>query len=140
MNEIMEAGKNKLPWAKVTPSSIYAFSYTSGTTGTPKGAMISHRNIVSVFSGINERFEFNDNDSYINYLPMAHIMERAVINAFMHFNVTIYFFSGDILKLKEDLAIFKPTIFLSVPRIYNKFYDSIKAGIEAKSPIIQKLA
>jgi len=49
---VEEGQKNKLPWAPVTPDSIYAFSYTSGTTGDSKGAMMSHKNICSVVSSV----------------------------------------------------------------------------------------
>lgn len=56
---------------------------------------------------------------------MAHILEWAAINVLLSFNVKIYFFSGDILKLKEDLNVFKPTIFFSVPRLFNKFAEAI---------------
>ena len=139
LNEVKSEGTEKKPWVKVTPSSIYAFSYTSGTTGEPKGAMITHQNIICSYKSACDRLEFLPSDTYISYLPMAHIMERLVVQVLMKYNVTIFFYSGDILKLKEDLAVFKPTIFVSVPRLFNKFHDSIKAGINEKQGFIRKL-
>ena len=138
--QIKDAGRpNIRAWAPVTPDSIYAFSYTSGTTGEPKGAMISHKNITSVFSGASDRLNGTKNDRYVSYLPMAHVMERIAFNYFFWADVKILVFSGDILKLKEDLAVFKPTIFFSVPRLYNKFYDVIQTGIKEKGGIARKL-
>ncbi len=138
--DVKTAGRAKLlPWAEVTPSDIYTFSYTSGTTGEPKGAMISHKNMSSIIAAGQDILRLETTDLYVDYLPLAHIMERIGIN-FMHSkNVPIFIFSGDILKLKEDLAIAKPTVFVSVPRLFNKFYDVIMKGINEKSGLARKL-
>ena len=63
---------------KVTPSDIYTFSYTSGTTGPPKGAMISHENFISYLSGFNNHpdVKFRKDDVYLSFLPLPHIFER----------------------------------------------------------------
>jgi len=138
--EVKEQGRAKiLPWANVTPDTIYCFSYTSGTTGEPKGAMISHRNMVGVFSGSEDRLKCSFNDVYLSYLPLAHVLERLAFNVLLVNNVRICIYSGDVQKIKEDLAVFKPTLFLSVPRLYNRFYDAIQAGIKQKSGLAQRL-
>lgn len=86
--EVLEAGEKQIqPWAQVTPDTIYAFSYTSGTTGDSKGAMISHKNICSVVGNLKYRFILNENDSYLSYLPMPHVMERVIFNCLLYFNV-----------------------------------------------------
>ena len=140
LDQVKTLGRQNIrPWASITPDSIYAFSYTSGTTGEPKGAMISHRNLVGVFPGASDRLKGTKNDRYVNYLPMAHVMERVAFNYFLYAKVKILVYSGDILKLKEDLAVFKPTIFFSVPRLFNRFYEVIQAGIKEKSGLAQKL-
>lgn len=126
-------------WAEAKPDDIYCFSYTSGTTGAPKGAMISHRNIVSLLAGSLDRLNFTPTDVHISYLPMAHVLERIFLNALLYFGVRIAVFSGDVRNLKDDLQIIKPTLFLSVPRLYNKFYDTIQGGIKKKSFIAQRL-
>jgi long-chain acyl-CoA synthetase len=139
-NEIKEKGRGNIqPWEKVTPETIYCFSYTSGTTGEPKGAMISQKNMIGVFIGSEDRLHCNANDVYISYLPMAHVLERLAFNVLLYNNVKICVFSGDIQKLKEDLAVIKPTLFLSVPRLFNRTYDAIQSGIKGKSSILQKL-
>ena len=136
--EVKENGKSKpRPWAAVTGESVYAFSYTSGTTGEPKGAMISHKNVVNSFVGAAHCIDIGPSDVHISYLPLAHVMERMAYNLMMFSGGKIGIFSGDILQLKEDLAIIRPTIFSSVPRLYNRFHDAIKTGIKGKSDFTQ---
>jgi len=72
-------------------------------------------------------FNINKNDVHLSYLPMAHVFERLVSYAILCFGGQIAMFGGEVLKLKEDMAEVKPTIFVSVPRLYNRFYDLIKA-------------
>lgn len=124
--EVIEAGKKQPhPWAKVDPKSIAAFSYTSGTTGTPKGAMMSHENLSTMAQTLIYICKPTVDDVYLNYLPMAHVMEKSIITACVVGNITVCFYSGDVAKIKDDLAIFRPTLFVSVPRLYNRFYDTI---------------
>ena len=140
LTEIERSGEqNLLPWAKVTPDSIYAFSYTSGTTGTPKGAMLSHQNICSTVIASYTKINMYSSDVYISYLPLAHVMERIFYLCMMYFGAKIGIYSGDITKITEDLKILKPTIFVSVPRLYNKMYDKIQKGIALKTGFIKKI-
>ena len=109
----------------MSPSSIYAFSYTSGTTGTPKGAMISHENMMSIILASKSKIDVEESDSYLSYLPMAHSLERNMFNTISYYCASIAIYGGDIKKIKEDLAILKPTIFVTVPRLFNKMHDAI---------------
>ena len=126
---LKEGRKNILPWASVQPDTAYCISYTSGTAGTPKGAVLTHSNIISIFRGVNQRLDFNDGDIHLSYLSLAHIFERAAFKLFLSQGVKIGVFNGEVLKLKEDLAILQPTVFISVPRLFNKFYDSIMSTV-----------
>jgi long-chain acyl-CoA synthetase len=111
----------------VTPDDIACFSYTSGTTGLPKGAMISHRNLVSTVGAAQIRLYMLDEKTvYLSYLPLAHIFEKIVMCTISSLGAKYSLFGGDVFKIKDDLAVLKPTIFVSVPRLYNKFHDTIK--------------
>jgi len=125
---VLDAGKSVeiLPeeYKRPTPDSILLLGFTSGTTGNPKAAMISHRAIVSRNAGSSPD-SFNETDSYLSYLPMAHVMEQCIFAAACVTGFRIGYYSGDIMKMLEDIAVLKPTFFASVPRIYNKLYDKL---------------
>ena len=139
--EVIKKGQSSVDhsWEKVTGDDIYCFSYTSGTTGTPKGSMMSHRNITVTMVCTGEQIKLNSSDVHLNYLPMAHIFERMLTLIAFIKGCQIGLFNGDTRKLKEDLAIFKPTFFASVPRLYNKFFDAIKAKIDKMGGLKRKL-
>jgi len=84
--------------------------------------------------------KINDKDSYLSYLPLAHVYERNMIPTLLSRGATIGFFSGDVLKLKDDLQAFKPTIFVSVPRLFSRFYDVIKDQIDKLQGMKKTLA
>lgn len=133
-SDLLARGKEKLvdhtdPKFNVKPADCLTFSYTSGTTGPPKGAMISHKNLTS-FCGavaVNKDTGFNQNDVVLSYLPLPHILEREFLFSMFYAGGTVVYYSGDVAKLKDDLAIVKPTIFLSVPRLFSRFYDVLTA-------------
>ena len=105
--------------------------------------MISHGNIVSVTAcldyvdGLNN---ISDKDTHLSYLPLAHVLERIVVNAFLLKGAAIGFYGGDVQKLKEDLSALKPSFFVSVPRLYNRFYDLIHANIKKLTGVKRMLA
>lgn len=80
-------------YEKVTPSDILTFSYTSGTTGFPKGAMITHKNIVSVIA-IAQEENLVPSDVYLSYLPLPHILERLAVSSILSFGCSIGFYRG----------------------------------------------
>ena len=124
-----------------TSESIFTLCYTSGTTGDPKGAMITHRNIVVLGGGLaRAQIDINEKDTHISYLPLAHIFERAVIYTMIANGAAVGFFGGDTLKIKDDIAVLRPTIFASVPRLYNRIYDGMKAKINELTGFKAKLA
>ena len=139
--EVEKSGANKkLPWADVSPKSIYAFSYTSGTTGQPKGAMLSHKNMVSTVHTSKSKITIDESTVYLSYLPMAHSFERVITNTIIALGGKIGLSQGDNLKLLEDLQVLKPTIFSSVPRILNKIYDKIHQNFDKLNFVFKYIA
>ena len=131
-NQLVDIGRKNLvaEYPPVTPEDIACFSYTSGTTGLPKGAMISHKNLVSTIGAAQIRlYMLNEKTVYLSYLPLAHIFEKIVMSTITSLGARYALFGGDVFKIKDDLAVLKPTIFVSVPRLYNKFHDTIKGKI-----------
>lgn len=140
--EVLQAGQAHLrePNTDITPSTVYTFSYTSGTTGKPKGAMLTHGNFVSVVANGVNALDINANDVYLSYLPLAHVLEKIVMCVLLYSGSQIGFYNGDVQKLKEDLAILKPTIFVTVPRLLLRFHDVIKSGLAKLKGCKQSLA
>lgn len=135
LTTVIEAGKKKpLDYPELKPSDIYCFSYTSGTTGDPKGVMISHENIVSSVVSVLQLITVHEY-SYLSYLPLAHIYEKLIAIAVAYRGGKMGMFNGNVLELKTDLALLKPTIFTSVPRLYNKFYEKIMESINGLTGI-----
>ncbi|CAO3700822.1 hypothetical protein CU097_012714 [Rhizopus azygosporus] len=123
------------------PEDIATICYTSGTTGVPKGAVITQANCVAAISAIaalGDKGTFadvNSDDVYISYLPLAHVFERVAQGIHLFRGAAIGYYQGDTLKLLDDIAELKPTVFCSVPRLFNRIYDKVLAGVKAKGGI-----
>jgi len=128
----------------LTPESLATLIYTSGTTGKPKGVQLTHANFLSecgnVVNGASDLF-LKPGGSTLLFLPVAHVFGRMVqigaITAGLHLA-----HCGDITRLPADLASFKPTFVLAVPRIFEKIYNGGEAKAEAagKGKIFAKAA
>nr|AAB00959.1 long-chain acyl-CoA synthetase [Homo sapiens] len=111
------------------PEDLAVICFTSGTTGNPKGAMVTHRNIVSDCSAFVKATENTVNpcpdDTLISFLPLAHMFERVVECVMLCHGAKIGFFQGDIRLLMDDLKVLQPTVFPVVPRLLNRMFDRI---------------
>ncbi|KAI6652308.1 Long-chain-fatty-acid--CoA ligase 5 isoform X2 [Oopsacas minuta] len=109
------------------PDDLATVCYTSGTTGKPKGAMLTHRNIIADCAAATSIMEgqsmITTEDYHLSYLPMAHMYERIIQVAMFMNGGKICFFQGDIKLLTDDILACRPTIFISVPRLLNRLYD-----------------
>jgi long-chain acyl-CoA synthetase len=125
--------------AAVDPRSTAIIVYTSGTTGPPKGAMISHENIITVMRDQDEAFAIDEGDVGLSFLPMAHVAER-VLAFYGRINTGMgTYFASSIAKVLEEVVEVKPTIFGSVPRIFEKAYAKIMSTVEQAPPSRQRI-
>ena len=128
--EIISFGiKEKFPFAESSERDLYVISYTSGTTGNPKGAMMTHGNLLAVTAVNKHHLDWKAGEVYLSFLPMAHLFERLAVMMLINRGCAIGYYSGDPLKLKDDFVALKPHIVCLVPRILNKFHDIFQVGI-----------
>lgn len=132
--EMMEIGQTKLhnP-VPPRPDTICTVCYTSGTTGNPKGVVLSHKAMIACTAAALKHAErllqLTHEDSHMAYLPLAHMFERLNQLTMIQHGARIGFNSGDIRRLLDDLAIVKPTIFPTVPRLLNRIYDKVHQDV-----------
>jgi long-chain acyl-CoA synthetase len=129
----------------ITPASLATLIYTSGTTGKPKGVQLSHANFLSecgnVVQGASELF-LKPGGSTLLFLPVAHVFGRMVQIGSISAGLHMAHCSDPVGRLPMDLASFKPTFVLAVPRIFEKIYNGAEAKAEAagKGDIFRKAA
>ncbi|KAJ1912074.1 medium-chain fatty acid-CoA ligase faa2 [Mycoemilia scoparia] len=128
-----------------TVDQVATICYTSGTTGLPKGVQLTHGNFLSACAALDYLIEHNEvqpitkSDVYLSYLPLAHVLEHFVVHLLIYRGARIGFYRGDTLKLMEDIQELSPTIFVGVPRIFNRIYDKVNATIKEKGGIAATL-
>ncbi len=113
--------------------------YTSGTTGRPKGVMLSHHNIIWNIHAALRFFDIGPDNTFLSFLPLSHTFERTVgyYLAMVCGATTAY--NRSIPQLAEDLSIIKPTLLVSVPRIFERIYGRIMDKLTTESSIKQSL-
>lgn len=130
MEDVEELGlQNPRPYNSPLPSDTVTINYTSGTTGNPKGVVLTHANAIAAASSAHgSAINSTPNDCMLSYLPLAHIYGRLGEHMTMWAGASIGYFHGNILELVDDLKALRPTIFFSVPRLYQRFYTAIKSA------------
>lgn len=114
----------------VEPSQLATLVYTSGTTGPPKGAMLTHDNLVWTAGALGKALEGGPGDRKLSYLPLSHIAERMTSHILQIAQGTETWFAQSIDTLREDLQACRPTVFFGVPRVWEKFYGGIRALLD----------
>jgi len=118
------------PAVDVDPAALATIIYTSGTTGTPKGVMLSHRNLVSDIEALLDIVSFTPEDVSLSFLPVSHAFQRCVDYAIFSKGATVaYAESTD--TVARNLLEVRPTILCAVPRFYEKVHDRVLQSVEA---------
>jgi len=125
------------------PDTIMTICYTSGTTGNPKGVMLSQRNLMSVLETviIGGDIPVDEYGAHISFLPLAHIFERMVISGFMGVAGKVGFISGSVrTTLMDDIKYFGPTLLFTVPRVLQTIRNNVFEGFNKLGGWKKKLA
>jgi long-chain acyl-CoA synthetase len=123
----------------VGPESMFTIVYTSGTTGTPKGVVLTHENLTSSVCSAVRAMGVNAGDEQYLFLPLAHILARQTIWVGFEAGYITAFSRGTNL-IKEDLLAVRPTFMAGVPRIFEKFYAGVSAALAQGSGLKRRLA
>jgi len=125
--------------AHLEPGDTATIVYTSGTTGPPKGCMLTHGNLLATASMYRERLELSADMRLYMFLPLAHVLARLAQLVALTTGATIVYWRGDPAKIVDELAEAAPTHFPSVPRVFEKVHSKIHAGVEEASLVRRTL-
>jgi long-chain acyl-CoA synthetase len=116
--------------AAIGPDDLATLVYTSGTTGPPKGCMLTHANLVSTVEMYRERLELGPDMRAYLFLPLAHALARVTQLVVLTVGGEIVFWRGDPARIVDELSEAEPTHFPSVPRVFDKIHAAILGGVE----------
>jgi long-chain acyl-CoA synthetase len=147
-DEFVELGKQALAQndakirercANIDPDDLAILVYTSGTTGPPKGVMLSHRNIDWACRSLNRVIEPDPDDELLSFLPLCHIAERTITVFNQVVNGSVVNFAENLDTVRENLAEVRPHVFFAVPRIWEKLHSAIELRMRDASFVKRKL-
>lgn len=125
--------------AKLTPDSPAGIIYTSGTTGPPKGAILTQKNLVFEIRSLFSRYDNVYEEETISFLPLSHIAEQILTIGVGIITASMVSFAQSLETVKDDLIHVRPTIFFSVPRLYEKVYATILETVSTASILKKSL-
>lgn len=126
---------NPTPAQLPTREELAGLIYTSGTTGKPKGVQLSHGNFISNVNAVHSIFPMDEADLSLSFLPWAHSFgQTAELHCMLSMGASIAL-AESVEKLLENLSEVKPTILFSVPRIFNRIYDSLQKRMADETPV-----
>jgi len=137
-SDVMTSGES-FQTLEVDGDTLATVVYTSGTSGRPKGVMLSHRNILwNAHAGLKV-VTINQDDLFLSFLPLSHMLERTVGYYLPMMAGATVAYARSITLLAEDLETIKPTVLISVPRIFERVQGKVLAQLEQRPPLAQKM-
>ncbi|MEW6118798.1 MAG: long-chain fatty acid--CoA ligase [Pseudomonadota bacterium] len=128
-----------VPDRHISAELLASIVYTSGTTGRPKGVMLTHANLLWNAYYASQCAQFDSRETFLSFLPLSHTLERTggyYLPMLLGAEVA---YARSIAQLAQDLQAIRPTVLISVPRIYERVYGRIQDGLAKKKPIARKL-
>lgn len=125
---VLAPGELEKRAAAVTPETMFTIIYTSGTTGTPKGVVLTHRNVTSAVASACRTMTLYQVDEQLLFLPMAHVLGRELAWIVVQAGLATWF-AESLLKLKDNLMESRPTYMVGVPRVFEKFYAGVQRAL-----------
>ncbi len=136
---LAEAAGTVIPERHLSPDWLASIVYTSGTTGRPKGVMLTHENLLWNAYYASQCVGFGDDEVFLSFLPLSHTLERTGGYYMAMLIGAEVAYARSITQLAQDLQTIRPTVLISVPRIYERFYARIQEGLAKKKPFARKL-
>ncbi|XP_020102295.1 long chain acyl-CoA synthetase 1-like [Ananas comosus] len=139
-NDFLRMGKENLcEPLPPRPLDICTIMYTSGTSGNPKGVILTHESNAMYVRGVDLYMDLFDDkmtvdDVYLSFLPLAHILDRMLEEYFFHKGASVGYYHGDINALRDDLMELKPTLFAGVPRVFERVHEGILKALSELWP------
>ncbi|HEX2765579.1 MAG TPA: long-chain fatty acid--CoA ligase [Candidatus Limnocylindria bacterium] len=127
-------------WQALTPDQVATVIHTSGTTANPKGAMLTHGNILFNFQAATQVIDLYETDLFLSWLPLSHIFER-LVGEFLPLGLgaTVAYAEPLIERLAQNMAEVRPTVMAAVPRFYERVYGRVLSTVEAGPPARQRI-
>jgi len=121
------------------PSSLATIVYTSGTTGKPKGVMLSHGNLLDNCWHAIKLFQLQKDECMLSFLPLSHALERMAGYYLAVMGGVTVAYARSVQQLQEDFSLLRPTILISVPRIFERILGGIRKKLDKSSPVTRRL-
>ena len=117
------------------PDDLFTVCYTSGTTGEPKGAMLTHRNVLSNVQSLIPLFGVNENDVLVSFLPLCHMFERTGGYYCMLMAGGAIAYAESVQTIAKDVQLARPTVMIVLPRVLEKVYNAVQDKVLAGSAL-----